>query len=59
MKLRLKITVPAWSAARDALKDTDIAGELDGPALNMLQRLESLEAPPPHNWDGVWRFSQK
>ena len=49
----------AWSAARDALKDTDIAGELDGPALNMLQRLESLEAAPPHNWDGVWRFSQK
>ena len=48
-----------WPVARRELENCLAQDASDGPAQVMLDRLESLQATAPGDWDGVWRFTQK
>jgi len=48
-----------WPAARRGFAEC-LALDATDPAVHViLDRLETLEAAPPPNWDGVWRFAEK
>ncbi len=48
-----------WAGARKILAGGQTLGAIANPTQVLLGRLDDMEASPPQDWDGVWRFSQK
>ena len=49
----------AWPEARQGFAECLARGAADSASEVMLARLETLEASPPADWDGVWHFAHK
>ena len=50
----------AWDEAHSRFEGCLRHAPEDGPSHLLLERIATLRnAPPPADWDGIWRFSEK